>query len=72
MDGGNIAWNANPVFNPIIAGNIQVGSNGMTVYNRAVSNNFGTITSNISDVPGSPGGVVAIGGAGLIASMSIN
>ena len=71
MDGGNIAWNANPVFNPTIAGNIQVGPNGMTVYNRAVSNNFGTITSNISDVPGSPGGVVAIGGAGLSAS-SVN
>ena len=39
-----------------LAGNIQVGPNGMIVYAAAVSNNFGTITSNISDVPQSRGG----------------
>ena len=35
MDGGNIAWNGNVP--ATIAGNIQVGPNGMTVYSRAVS-----------------------------------
>ena len=67
MDGGNICWNGT-AGNVNLAGNIQVGPNGMTVYSRAVANFFGTITSNISDVPGSPGGVVAIGGGALSAS----
>ena len=69
LDGGNIAINGNAP--ATIAGNIQVGLNGMTVYSRAVTNNFGTITSNISDVPGSPGGVVAIGGGALGGSINM-
>jgi fibronectin-binding autotransporter adhesin len=69
IDGGNIAINGNAP--ATIAGNIQVGLNGMTVYSRAVTNNFGTITSNISDVPGSPGGVVAIGGGALGGSINM-